>query len=170
MENYACRKGTNSRSVNQLRRRVSQSFWITPVVTAVSLPAHAVTSANCPQFFESTHWYETDPQDAPLSVFGEIRIQLTLVNDTPNNFQVMNDFQLWTVPGVIVPPEFSVIANDITVGLVAPGETINYDLTVDVSGLPDSETGLGFRGTDGDIYGNIRPNIASIVSSGNSCI
>lgn len=151
--------------------------WTKPVVDTVLLPAHAVTSSvagassivDCPTFVETTNWYEMEPQ-TQLSALGQIQFQITLENSHPTfDMELDGDFQLWTVPSVIERPTLPVVINSVPIGTFAPGETFTYDLTVDVSGLPDTEVAMAFRGNDINLFGNIRPDVAAIISTDSTC-
>ena len=148
--------------------------WSKPVVDAVMLPAHAQTStqaeasAICPVFEARTNWYQTTPE-LPLSALGRIRLVITLKNTTVSDFELDGTFRLWTAPSRIEQPALPVIVNSAPAGTFAPGSEFTYDLTIDVSGLPDTEVAFGFRGRDTNLFGNIRPNVASIVSSSSTC-
>jgi len=144
--------------------------WTKPIVYSVVLPAHAQTSTSsiCPVFEITQFWYETSPQ-AVLSGFGQIRLVLTLQNDTVSNFELDGTIQIWTSPSIIGPPALPVVVNSPPVGTFVPGSTFTYDITVDLSGLPGTEVALALRGIDTNLFGRIRPNIASIVSSTSTC-
>lgn len=145
--------------------------WHKPLVHAVVLPAHAQMSpAECPdQLAALSFWYETEP-DVALSGHDSVRLQLTLSNATASNMSfsatASDTFQLWSVPSVIDPP---VTINSAPSGIVPPGDTFSYDLEVDVSALPASETRLAFRPVDNDLFGTMAPSTAPLESAAFDC-
>lgn len=144
--------------------------WVKPVVETVALPAHAQTSV-CPVL-------EAAPRSAGfvlsmstvLRDLGQIRVQTTFRNiHATNNMQFAGNFQLTTTPGGTAPPTLPVTVNSAPAGIVPPGSTFTYDLTIDLSGLPATDTNILFRPVDENLFGTIGPLHAEIVSSTSTC-
>jgi hypothetical protein len=75
-------------------------------------------------------------------------------------------YQLWSTPDVLVMP-VSVLTSP--AGLTAnPGAQFSYRLLVNVSTLPPSQTGLGFRPQSTN-FGNLGPGRAVLLESSFTC-
>jgi len=75
-------------------------------------------------------------------------------------------YQLWSTPDVLVVPVTVVTS---PAGLTAnPGAQFGYRLLVNVSNLPASQTGLGFRPQSTN-FGNLGPGRAVLLDSSFTC-
>ena len=91
------------------------------------------------------HWFDNDGDFVGVD---SITFDLTFELDSgfANEFDAIPEdtIQLWSTPSVI-----DIIPVTITTSpagqIVNPSEQFSYQFTIDVSGLPDTETGFGFR-------------------------
>ncbi len=122
----------------------------------------------CPTFTNllepdpTNNWYVTKPKRI-LSNFNTVNFIVTFTNGEVADmvFSSSPQFQLWTVPSVINPP---VVINSEPSGNVPPGAVFSYDLTIDVSGLPETEIQLAFRPVENNVYGTLDPSKVPLVS------
>jgi hypothetical protein len=147
--------------------------WFKPAVDTVILPLHAQISPAelCASLslVPLSAWFETQP-DVTISTLGAIQLTATLTNDTglALDFDPVpaNTFQMWTVPSVNTP---SIVINLSPAGTtVLAGGTFTYDLTIDVSGQPGTETGLALRPVSIP-FGTMDPDQASLQSATIAC-
>lgn len=122
----------------------------------------------CPQNWTAlSWWWETDPE---FSGIANVQMVIVFRNDlgTSLNFpsNPNSTFQLWSVPSVI--ENMPVVIHEAPSGLVSPGATFTYNMTVSLCDLPSTETRLAFRPKD-IVSGTVRPGEASIVSQDFTC-
>ncbi len=105
-------------------------------------------------------WYKTTP-DTTLSDYCTVTLIATFTNVASGAAIFSGStFQLWTIPSGANPP---VAINSEPSGTVEVDETFSYDLTVDVSALASSDTGLVIR-PDSDTFGTMGPDQAELYS------
>jgi hypothetical protein len=118
----------------------------------------------------TNYWYETDP--ALPKGLDEIRLQAVFRNSDPFErdlqFSPGDTYQLWSVPGVISPPDLPVVVNQEPTGMVAYGDTFSYDLSIDVGALPPTETAIAIRPVS-LTSGTMSPAEAPVVQVSFSC-
>lgn len=99
-------------------------------------------------------WYETIPYTT-LSDCCTVTLIVTFTNKALGAATFSGStFQLWATPSGANPP---VTINSEPSGTVEVDETFSYDLTVDVSALASSDTGLTIR-PDSDTFGTMKPD------------
>ncbi|MBN1138299.1 MAG: tandem-95 repeat protein [Anaerolineae bacterium] len=138
------------------------------VAQGIYTPLHCPVTRLVPE--PGGYWYLTDP--ALPAGLAEIRLQAVFRNDDPwgraLQFGPGETFQLWSVPGVIAPPDLPVVVDQEPSGTVAHGANFGYDLIIDLSALPAGETALAFRPVNGT-SGTMPPAWAPVVSVSFSC-
>lgn len=96
------------------------------------------------------NWWATTPP-AELHLFRSLELEFTLVNISGVDLVMAgasggedpaHGLQIWTVPGVMNP---SVQFNEYPEGTFAPGTLLRWNLTIDLTDLPDTETGFAIR-------------------------
>ena len=115
-----------------------------------------------------TSWFVTSP-NTNLDQYTSADIRVTFSNDHSTNVMTFNSspqFQLWSDPDVY---DF-VAAGDVTIntepaGVVAPGATYSYDLTVDLRNVPADQMHIALRPVDNNLFGTIGPGFTSVVTS-----
>jgi hypothetical protein len=133
---------------------------LTTVATLIALTAFG-QQASCIVLTALPNWYQGDYPAGTATV----RLQLQFQNTSgPMNF-VGTSFQLWAVPSGNEPP---VTVNAQPAGGYPGGATFEYDLAVDVSGLPATDTGLAFRPMDQN-FGTMSPGTATLIGQDASC-
>ncbi len=128
------------------------------VCVLLAQPAAAQT---CPETLTAlSNWYEASPGFAGV---GTIRMTATFTNEAGANMEFTpgNTFQIWSVPSVLDIP--TVVVSEPS-GTVAPDGDVFYDLILDVSGLPASETTFAFRQVDSNMFGTMAPGIIPLQS------
>lgn len=144
-------------------RVVAVLFLVAGTITA---PAASAQSQQCPSTLNAlSSWYEAGPG---FDGVAQVNMVATFSNAAGSDmeFESSDNFQVWSVPDVLDIP---ITINDEPTGTtVAPGGTFTYDLTLDVSGLPESETTFAFRPTS-LTFGTMSPSQAPLESVSFDC-
>jgi len=81
-------------------------------------------------------------------------------------FSSSPQFQLWSDPDVYdFVAENAVTINSEPSGTVSPGNNFSFDLTVDLTNIPDNQTHIAIRPKEDNAFGNLGPSKSSVISS-----
>jgi len=149
---------------------------ITSAIAAGSLALFSAATAvaqsvpaGCPtEVVPLTNWYVTQPD---MDQVTEVTLYLTFNNssgfDVTFSATAADTIQIWSIPNVIDPAltfiSWPTSANN--------GENYSYEVTIDVSSLPDTETGFGIRPRSIEL-GTMGPNDSrsTLVSAEIGCV
>lgn len=137
------------------------------LATCIAMPARPAAAQQCPTTLNAlTNWYEASPG---FSDVATVRMTATFTNAAGADMvfsPTSGTFQLWSVPSVLDIP---VEVVEEPSGIVLPGGTVQYDLILNVSALPPSETTFALRQVDNDMFGTMAPELIPLQSVAFSC-
>jgi hypothetical protein len=119
---------------------------------------------------EAGAWWETTPA-VTLSEYASLRMQMTFKNTSGVTLRFLGsanvdgpagELQFWTTPGIAEPPATFAAFPE---GDYAPDATFAWDVTIDLTGLPDAEKGFGLRPLESNLIGTVFPGQAEVVDA-----
>ena len=144
-------------------------------IACESLPkaqASAAPQNACPKsLLAQAWWYQSEPEN--LAGIKSIAMKVALRNkgNEAMDFSRNPDttFQLWATPSInddVYLPKYTI--NSAPSSVVDANAVFNYDLTIDVSDVPQGISAIAFRPVD-KTFGSMRPTIGVIEDSTFEC-
>ncbi len=106
----------------------------------------------CPTTFEIQGFGWGSPEGTDISQFSSIDLELTFTNDVDGDLNVAQFF-VATTPGGEEP---AISSSNLPIPVVGMGTQFTLMVSVDLSAVSDTETGLRFELADDTIWGNLR--------------
>lgn len=119
---------------------------------------------------DAAAWWETTPV-VTLNEYSSLRMQMTFKNTSGVTLRFLGsthpdgpagELQFWTTPGLANP---AAVLAAFPEGEYAPDTTFGWDVTFDLTGLPDTDDGFGIRPIESNLVGTVFPGQAELVDA-----
>lgn len=106
----------------------------------------------CPTMFEIQGFGWGSPDGTDIGQFSSVALELTFTNDVDGDLNVA-EFNVMTTPGGETP---AITSSNLPIPVVGMGTQFTVMVTLDLSAISNTETGLRFELTDDTRWGNLR--------------